>query len=465
MRGSSASTSSVQAAAALLHVDDRLGPREHDVGARDAGGPALLGVALGPGQRRAVGLRRVGGGEDDRRGLLGDLLRAQPLDRAGERELRAAEPLDEVAAAADAERLELLQRVVEDREAAGDPLGEHLLAGDDPVALEQQLGEHAASRRPAPAPCGRSCVDERPAALGRRARRSPCGASRSGAPGRLRLRARDLASVCFGARSGAQPSFVTSPAQTRSHSASCSCSGPIASSASRSVKKHGDSESRSRSTSCSGRSGRSVFTGGGPIASASSRKYSATRPLLRPIAPAPDPDDLARSRRAGRARWASRRRSGAGARRAPRPRRAARAPAAGRAPRAAGRCPRPRRGGGRSPASRAGRRPARAGRRPRSPCAGPPARHAAAAAGPRCRTTRARCRRGAARRGPASRRARATPASAVGSTPVALAQLVGGERAVGARRSARRACVSASGTSATNASGSPPGGTTPSASR
>ena len=34
------------------------------------------------------------------------MLRAQPLDRAGQRELRAAEPLDEVAAADDPDRLE-----------------------------------------------------------------------------------------------------------------------------------------------------------------------------------------------------------------------------------------------------------------------------------------------------------------------------------------------------------------------
>ena len=67
------------------------------------------------------------------------MLRTQALDRAGQRELRAAEPLDEVAAAAHPERLEVAERVVERREAAGDPLREHLLAREDPVALEQQL--------------------------------------------------------------------------------------------------------------------------------------------------------------------------------------------------------------------------------------------------------------------------------------------------------------------------------------
>src|SRR5262249_25563036 len=48
-----------------------------------------------------------------------------------------------VAAPADAERLELAEGVVEDREAAREALGEHLLAGDDAVALEQQLGQRA----------------------------------------------------------------------------------------------------------------------------------------------------------------------------------------------------------------------------------------------------------------------------------------------------------------------------------
>ena len=53
------------------------------------------------------------------------------------------------------------------------------------------------------------------------------------------------------------------------------------------MKKHGDALRRSRSTSCAGSPGRSPLYGGGPIASASSRKYSATLPELRPSAPAP----------------------------------------------------------------------------------------------------------------------------------------------------------------------------------
>src|SRR6185437_12133021 len=73
-----------------------------------------------------------------------------PLDRARQRELRPAHALDEVAAAADAERLELREGVVQRREAALVALREHLLARDDAVALEQQLGD-------GPPALGRGC--------------------------------------------------------------------------------------------------------------------------------------------------------------------------------------------------------------------------------------------------------------------------------------------------------------------
>ena len=81
--------------------------------------------ALRPRQRGAVRLRRVGRGEHERLRLL-PVARpqlAQPLDRAAERELRAAEALDEVAAPAEAERLERAQLAVDGAVAAGDPLG------------------------------------------------------------------------------------------------------------------------------------------------------------------------------------------------------------------------------------------------------------------------------------------------------------------------------------------------------
>src|SRR3954447_4824998 len=95
---------------------------------------------LRPLEDRSVGLGRIGRREHERRGLVVVTLRAQALDRAGKRELRAAEALDEVPAAGDADGLERRELVVEGGEAARDALGEDLLAGDDAVALEQQLG-------------------------------------------------------------------------------------------------------------------------------------------------------------------------------------------------------------------------------------------------------------------------------------------------------------------------------------
>ena len=56
----------------------------------------------------------------------------QPLDRAGERELRAAQALDEVATSGGAQHLQVGQLAVEDREAARDALGQDRFAGHDP---------------------------------------------------------------------------------------------------------------------------------------------------------------------------------------------------------------------------------------------------------------------------------------------------------------------------------------------
>ena len=100
---------------------------------------------FGHAQRGAVRLGRVGGGEDQ---VLVLALRqaAQALDRSGERELGAAEALDEVAAPRGAEHLQVRELAVEAREAAGHALGEHRLAGDDPVALQHQLGLRAQAR-------------------------------------------------------------------------------------------------------------------------------------------------------------------------------------------------------------------------------------------------------------------------------------------------------------------------------
>ena len=137
----------LQALAAALDVEHRLGAGQHDVGAGLARRGARRRSGLRPLQRGAVRLRGVGGGEDDGRRRVVVALRAQALGRARQRELRAAEALDEVAALADADRLQRDERVVQGGEAAGDALGQHVLARDDAVALEQQLGLRAAAPR------------------------------------------------------------------------------------------------------------------------------------------------------------------------------------------------------------------------------------------------------------------------------------------------------------------------------
>ena len=133
-----------ESAAAALDEQRGLAAEQDDLRPRDPRGAALR--ALRPRQRCAVGLRGIGGGEDERLRLLPvpRAQLAQPLDRPGQRELRAAEPLDEVAAAADAERLERAQLAVDGAVAAGDALAADAVARYDPLALEQQLGQRAA---------------------------------------------------------------------------------------------------------------------------------------------------------------------------------------------------------------------------------------------------------------------------------------------------------------------------------
>src|SRR4051794_14696186 len=118
-----------QAAAAALHVEHRLGiARDHE-GTRHAGRSPPCGkwparpatqlfalrvvlFALRPGQRGAVGVRRVGGRQHERPGGLVGAQRAQPLHRGRQRELRAAEAFHEVAAPRGAERLEVGQLAI-----------------------------------------------------------------------------------------------------------------------------------------------------------------------------------------------------------------------------------------------------------------------------------------------------------------------------------------------------------------
>ena len=141
-------------AAAALDEERRLAAEQDDV---RPGHPGCSGSGpLRPRQRGAVGLGRVGGREHERLRLLAVLRPqlAQALDRAAERELRAAEAFDEVAAPAEAERLQRAQLAVDRAVAAGDPLGADAVACDDPVPLQQQLGEGAVGPRPGSAPAG-----------------------------------------------------------------------------------------------------------------------------------------------------------------------------------------------------------------------------------------------------------------------------------------------------------------------
>src|SRR6478672_8096084 len=96
-----------EAATAALDEHDRLAVAQQQVGAGGATG-ATTALELRPGQRGAVGVGRVGGGEDEVRAVAFGQ-RAQALDRAGEGELGAAEALDEVAAAGGAEQLEVAE--------------------------------------------------------------------------------------------------------------------------------------------------------------------------------------------------------------------------------------------------------------------------------------------------------------------------------------------------------------------
>ena len=115
LRGSAISV--IRLAPAALHVQRRLVADQHDVGAGDPRRAALLALAPRPRQRRPVRLRRVGRG-DHQRGSPGSARARRRSTAPGQRELRAAHALDEVAAPADAERLEVGEGVVQQREAA-----------------------------------------------------------------------------------------------------------------------------------------------------------------------------------------------------------------------------------------------------------------------------------------------------------------------------------------------------------
>ena len=134
-----------QRSPAALDVERRFPAEEDDVGARNSCG-ARAGAPR-PRQHAAVRLRGVGGREDERLVVVGPPKLAQPLDRAGERELSPAQPLHEVAAAARPDGLERLQLAVDRSVAAGDTLGPDAVPGDDALALEQELRERPAVAR------------------------------------------------------------------------------------------------------------------------------------------------------------------------------------------------------------------------------------------------------------------------------------------------------------------------------
>ena len=385
-----------QAPPAALDVEDRLGAHQDDVALRGARGRPAVIVALGPGQHRAVGLGGVGGGEHQDAVLVVLAPGAQALDRPGERELGAAQALDEVAATGDPQRLEGAQRVIEGGEASRHALGQHLLAGEDPVALQQELGERAAPR------AGLRRVPEQP--LGER----PAALHLALGPGTARGEAPRTSAVELGARARQRQARRRAAAPRRRWWPRRPTPGPTAPPGGPRRKLH-VAQQVGEEAGAGGQAGADgVVLGRGRALAALGRRSDQVRVLpevdrdpARAAASAPRrPTPARRPRTAGPSRWATRRPRGAAARRAPTPRRGARGPGGAPAPRGGGRARRLREDGDRRPATREGtaRRPA--GRRARSRGAGRPARRAAAAAGPRCRTTPARCRRAAARRAP-----------------------------------------------------------------
>src|SRR5260221_12918550 len=121
-------------------------------------------LPLGPAERGAVRVRRIGGGERDHGWLLAGLThRPEPIDGTRQRELRGTTPCDEVAATHAACLLHRAQYAVDGSEATVGALVLHELAGDDAVPLEEL--QHA--RREALGRCRRRAArrggDERPA--------------------------------------------------------------------------------------------------------------------------------------------------------------------------------------------------------------------------------------------------------------------------------------------------------------
>ena len=408
---------------------------------RDPGGAGSR--PLRPRQRGAVGLRRVGGGEHERLRLL-PVPRpqlAQALDRAAERELRAAEALDEVAAAARAERLERTQLGVDRAVAAGDALAADGVARDDPLPLEQQLRERPpvglgageeGARRATSGPASRS----RARADAREAARAPVRPRRLvpplGAQRRPRV-VRDLAGPDEPPERG-QRHRVLSPVTSSSSGQKRALARERA--AERVVHLALDRlRARRRAEQ------RRVLAeeDGDPVEAGADPDELARRAecveLLRPVAPDPRAEHLGFPERDGQRQALQRT----------------------RAPRAAKRA-------GRSRASSAGSGPAPPAPPARPRGAAPRARRGAGGAGPRGRTTRARVPPG--RSSPRTSLSPRSSSRSTGSTSrpnhAPASPLVNGPRPRAQRRTSDS---SASGAASRNASGRPDGGIAPSASR
>src|SRR4029077_10743457 len=131
-------------AAAALDEEGRLAAQKDDLGAGDSS--CSRAGPLRPRKRRAIRVRPIGRGPHEHLRVLA-FPRSQltePLDRAAERELGTTEALDEVATPAEAERLERLPLGVDGGTPAGNTFGADAVAGDDALALEQELRQGAA---------------------------------------------------------------------------------------------------------------------------------------------------------------------------------------------------------------------------------------------------------------------------------------------------------------------------------
>ena len=155
-------------AATALHEERRLAAQQNHLRAGDARRPST--GSFRPRQRGAVRLRGIRCSQHQRVCVLAALTQlADPLDRAAERELCAAEPFDEVTATTETECLKRTQLCVHRAVAAGNALGAHAVAGDDALPLEQELGERAALRGACEQPLGARPASSRR----RRALRTP----------------------------------------------------------------------------------------------------------------------------------------------------------------------------------------------------------------------------------------------------------------------------------------------------